>query len=60
MAHMTSNIRIIPYICKSNSLISERVCYTIISNIPKIIHSNQSKPLIEAIKQLLSIDDELK
>jgi hypothetical protein len=46
-------------ICRSNSLISERVAYTISDCLMKVTHSDDSKPIIESIIEFISIKDDL-
>ena len=47
-------------VCRNHSLISERVCYLLLTNFYKANHSNQIKPLAEKTHSILSIDDSLK
>lgn len=58
--HHPKSAKMIDMVCRNNSVNSERMAYLLLSNISKVCHSDDIKPLIEGVHQYLAIDDALR
>lgn len=57
--HHPRNSKIIEIVCRNHPVNSERLGYLILHEITKVAHSDEVKPIIEAIHQFLDIKDDL-
>lgn len=58
--HHPKNSKLLNIICHENTVNSEKFAHLILYSMSKIYHSDDIKPLIEAMHEFLSLDDSLK
>lgn len=52
------HLNLIEMVCKGSPCMSERVAYLLLHNCAKVTHSDSVKPVISAIHQFISMQDE--
>ena len=60
ISHRVENANLIEYLCKNNSVISEKMGYLLLTTCSNVQQSEQVKPIIASIHEYLKIEDALK
>ena len=55
----TKHFNLVEYVCKGNHSMSERFAYLLLHNCSKVTMSDGAKPVISAIHEFVSIEDDI-